>query len=66
MPILICTGVKISSSKFDIVPFIDFRKFNIKYLIMHKVQMHAGAIIKQGIVWFYVCTSDNPFAFKSS
>ena len=29
-----------------IVPFIDNLMFNVKYLAMHKVQMHAGAISK--------------------
>ena len=27
-----------------IVPLIDIPMFNLKYLAMHKVQMHAGAI----------------------
>ena len=29
-----------------IVPFFDNPMFNVKYLVMHKVQKHAGAINK--------------------
>ena len=29
-----------------IAPFIDIPMFNVKYLAMHKLQMHGGAISK--------------------
>ena len=35
--------------------------FYIKYLTMHKVHMHAGAI-RQLLYGLYVCTGDNPLA----
>ena len=41
------------------IPYVDIQKFNIKYLVMHKVQMHTGAIILLeygSCVW----TGDNP------
>ena len=39
--------------QYIIVHFIDIQMFYIKYLAMHKVQMHAGVISnKKVIVWF--------------
>ena len=42
-----------------IAHFIDISMFNFKYLAMHKMLMHGGAISK---LWFCVYTGDNPQA----
>ena len=41
--------------------YVDIQKFNIKYLITYKVQIHTGAIsyLEYGSC---VCTGDNPLA----
>ena len=41
--------------------YIDIQKFNTKYLVMYKVQMHTGAISKLEY-GPSVCTGDNPLA----
>ena len=41
--------------------YIDIQKFNIKYLVMYKVQMHTGVISKLEY-GSCVCTGDNPLA----
>ena len=41
--------------------YIDIQKFNTKYLVMYKVQMHTGAISKLEY-GSCVCTGDNPLA----
>ena len=40
---------------------VDSQKFNIKYLVMYKVQMHTGAKSKLDY-GSCVCTGDNPLA----
>ena len=40
------------------VPFIDIASFNVKYLLMHKVQMHACTISKL-LYSLCTCTGDN-------
>ena len=42
-----------------IAPLSDVPMFYIKYLTMHKVHMHAGAIM-QLLYGLGVCTEDNP------
>ena len=32
--------------------YVDIQKFNIKYLVMYKVQMHTGAIIWRSWIFF--------------
>ena len=44
-----------------IATYIDIPFFYIKYLTIHKVQMHVGAIRKL-LHSLYVCTEDNPLA----
>ena len=41
--------------------YIDIQKFNTKYLVMYKVQMHTGAISKLEY-GSCVCTGDNQLA----
>ena len=59
----ICT-INICKLAYEILVLIatlsDIPIFYIKYLIMHKVHMHAGAI--RQFLWLFVCTGDNPLA----
>ena len=41
--------------------YIDIQKFNTKYLVMYKVQMHTGAISKLEY-GSCVCMGNNPLA----
>ena len=50
------------ASLFHIAPLIDIPMFNIKYLAMHKVHVHAGAIRKL-MCGSCACTSDNPLSY---
>ena len=46
----------------DIIALLsDISMFYVKYLIMHKVHMHAAAI-RQLLYGLCVCTGDNPLA----
>ena len=47
--------------KHNYCTYIDIQKFNTKYLVMYKVQMHTGAISKLEY-GSCVCTGDNPLA----
>ena len=40
---------------------IDIAMFNVKYLSIHKMQMHGGAI-RNVLYGMYICTEDNPLA----